>query len=172
MKEKSETQKINQLIENYDGKLENLEKSLNHKFYNEMQIFPNNNTNNNNNDDEELLKKQKIFENIIKDFIDLITISMKLNFHKEQIINLINSEEQILFFIRDFLSLVNNLHFINLESSKFNKISFTNIKYVLNIRYKRVVYPKYFDLYQILSFTKILIPLMYHIFLMNYSNKI
>ena len=137
-----------------------------------MQIFPNNNTNNNNNDDEELLKKQKIFENIIKDFIDLITISMKLNFDEHQIKNLINSEQQVLFFIRDFLSLINNLHFISLESSKFNKISFTNIKYVLNVRHKRVVYPKYFDLYQILSFTKILIPLMYHIFLMNYSNKI
>ena len=109
---------------------------------------------------------------LIPGIIDIITISMKLDFEKNQIKNLINSEQQILIFIRDFLSLVNNLHFINLESSKFNLISFSNITYILNVRHRRVVYPKYFDLYQILSFTKILIPLMYHIFLMNYSNKI
>ena len=167
--ERGETQKNNQQIENYDVKLDNLEKSLTHNFYNQIKIFPE--INNNNNDDEEIIKKQNIFEMIINDFIDIITISMKLDFEKNQIKNLINSEQQILIFIRDFLSLVNNLHFINLESSKFNLISFSNITYILNVRHRRVVYPKYFDLYQIFSFTKIIIPLIYHIFLLNDINN-
>ena len=85
--------------------------------------------------------------------------------------NLCLCSKQILLFIRDFLSLIINLHFINLESSKFNKISFSHVTYFLNVVHNKVIYPKFFDLYQTISFMKILIPLFYHIYVINQKKK-
>ena len=165
MKQKTNSEFIPEELENYDGKLTNLEKTLNNQIYNQIKTIKFLNVNNNKNNEEK-------YDNIVKDFIDLITIALKINFEKEDEKNLCLCSKQILLFIRDFLSLIINLHFINLESSKFNKISFSHVTYFLNVVHNKVIYPKFFFLYQTISFMKILIPLFDHIYIINQKKKI
>jgi hypothetical protein len=147
--------KLIKLEGNKTLKLDNLNQKINNKIYNQLKTFPKNNNNNK-------------YGEIISDFIQLLTIGLDLKFDKNDENNLSSYSPQILSFIKNFLSLVINSHFFFLESSKFSKIKFK--KYTISMegmKMKSLIFPQYIDLYRITTFTNLLLPILFHIYIID-----
>ena len=137
-------------------KLDNLNQKINNKIYNQLKIFPKNNNNNNE------------YGEITSYFIQLLTIGLDLKFDKNDENNLSSYSPQILSFIKNFLSLVINSHFFFLESSKFSKIKFKKYtKSVDGMKMKTLISPRCIDLYRITTFTNLLLPILFHIYIID-----
>ena len=78
---------------------------------------------------------------------------------------------QSLNFIKDFLSLVINLHIIYIESKQFSKIYFEYFFVKEGLKHKKLIIPEYIDLFKIQLFTENIFPIMYHTYLIKEERK-
>ena len=135
-------------------------KNENHleKEFEQVKYFPKINNDNNTH-----------FQKFTSDFVNLLKLSLNFKFDKN---DSNNDSIHIINFIKDFLSFGRNLHYINLISKKFTRIRFQKIiTSNVILKYKKVIYPKYIDLYHITTFKNILFSIIYHIFIIDKDQK-